>query len=59
MQVLQLLGQLAESAANPILRDIHEYILIFSKENIKEKKHLKENTITKEQFMDLQNPFGQ
>ncbi|GMO54199.1 MAG: site-specific DNA-methyltransferase [Candidatus Endomicrobiellum trichonymphae] len=45
------------SAANPILRDIHEYILIFSKgeyRRIRTKKDLKikDNTITKEQFME-------
>jgi site-specific DNA-methyltransferase (adenine-specific) len=45
------------SAANPILRDIHEYILIFSKgeyRRIRTKKDLKikNNTITKEQFME-------
>src|SRR3990172_102658 len=41
------------SATNPILRDIHEYILIFSKGEYKREKHLKENTITKEQFMEF------
>jgi len=40
------------SAANPILRDIHEYILIFSKGDYKREKLNKENSITKEQFMD-------
>nr|WP_198407732.1 site-specific DNA-methyltransferase [Candidatus Endomicrobium trichonymphae] len=45
------------SATNPILRDIHEYILIFSKgeyRRIRTKKDLKikDNTITKEQFME-------
>lgn len=40
------------SAANPILRDIHEYILVFSKGEYKREKGKKENTITKEQFMD-------
>ena len=39
-----------QSAANPILRDIHEYILVFSKGNYSRQK--KENTITKEQFME-------
>ncbi len=38
------------SAANPILRDIHEYILVFSKgEYFRQKKE--SNSITKEQFM--------
>jgi site-specific DNA-methyltransferase (adenine-specific) len=46
-----------QSAANPILRDIHEYILIFSKgsyrrERTKDEKLEKRNTITKEQFME-------
>jgi len=40
------------SAANPILRDIHEYILIFSKGDYKREKLKKENSITKEQFME-------
>lgn len=41
------------SAANPILRDIHEYILIFSKEAFN-RKNLpgKFSTITKEQFLE-------
>jgi site-specific DNA-methyltransferase (adenine-specific) len=41
-----------QSAANPILRDIHEYILIFSKGDYKREKGKKENSITKEQFME-------
>ena len=41
-----------QSAANPILRDIHEYILIFSKGDYKREKGNKENTISKEQFME-------
>ncbi|GAB6395529.1 MAG: methyltransferase [Bacteroidales bacterium] len=41
-----------QSAANPILRDIHEYILVFSKGDYKREKGTKENTITKEQFME-------
>ncbi|KAA6350855.1 DNA adenine methyltransferase YhdJ [termite gut metagenome] len=41
-----------QSAANPILRDIHEYILIFSKGDYKREKEKKENSITKEQFME-------
>jgi modification methylase len=40
------------SAANPVLRDIHEYILIFSKDSYTHTRHGKENTITKEEFMD-------
>jgi len=46
-----------QSATNPILRDIHEYILVFSKgdykrERKKEEMDLKKNTILKEQFME-------
>lgn len=41
-----------QSAANPILRDIHEYILIFSKGDYKREKGIKENTISREQFME-------
>ena len=41
-----------QSAANPILRDTHEYILVFSKGNYKREKGKKENSITKEQFME-------
>jgi site-specific DNA-methyltransferase (adenine-specific) len=41
-----------QSAANPILRDIHEYILVFSKGDYKREKGKKENSITKEQFME-------
>jgi len=41
-----------QSAANPILRDIHEYILVFSKGDYKREKGKKENSISKEQFME-------
>lgn len=41
-----------QSAANPILRDIHEYILIFSKGDYKRNKKGKENTILRDQFME-------
>jgi DNA modification methylase len=41
-----------QSAANPILRDIHEYILVFSKGDYKRERGKKENSITKEQFME-------
>ena len=40
------------SATNPILRDVHEYILIFSKGELKRDSTNKENSITKEQFME-------
>lgn len=42
-----------QSASNPVLRDIHEYILIFSKEQFKRTAHTKqENTIQKEEFLE-------
>ena len=40
------------SAANPVLRDIHEYILIFSKETFSRKKEFRENTIEKAEFLE-------
>jgi len=40
------------SAANPVLRDIHEYILIFSKETFSRIKEDRENTITKGEFLE-------
>lgn len=45
------------SAANPTLRDIHEYILVFSKgeyksERKKDEFDKRKNTISKEQFME-------
>ncbi len=46
-----------KSASNPTLRDIHEYILIFTKGDYKrdrtkeEKKH-RENTISRDEFME-------
>ena len=41
-----------KSASNPVLRDIHEYILVFSKDSFTRKKKIKINTITKEEFLD-------
>lgn len=45
------------SASNPTLRDIHEYILVFSKGDYKrdrknQEKELRKNTISKEDFME-------
>ncbi|MFP4459853.1 MAG: DNA-methyltransferase [Candidatus Zixiibacteriota bacterium] len=42
------------SASNPVLRDIHEYILVFSKDTFSRKKtrNKKKNTIEKEQFLE-------
>lgn len=41
-----------QSASNPILRDVHEYILVFSKGEYKKAKKDKENTISKENFIE-------
>ncbi len=42
-----------KSASNPVLRDTHEYILVFSKGTFRRKKPPgKENTISREQFME-------
>lgn len=41
-----------QSASNPILRDTHEYILIFSKGDYKREKGNKKDTIIKEQFIE-------
>lgn len=40
------------SAANPVLRDIHEYILIFSKGDYRRESKGKKSTIIKEQFIE-------
>lgn len=40
------------SAANPVLRDVHEYILVFSKDSFSRKRNEKENTISKEDFLE-------
>jgi modification methylase len=40
------------SASNPVLRDTHEYILVFSKGDYKRSSKDKKSTISKEQFMD-------
>ncbi len=39
------------SAANPVLRDVHEYILVFSKGSFKRKRAKKANTIAKQDFL--------
>ncbi|MDR2426533.1 MAG: site-specific DNA-methyltransferase [Endomicrobium sp.] len=46
-----------KSAGNPTLRDVHEYILVFSKgiykrERTKDELKIKKDTIAKEQFME-------
>lgn len=40
------------SAANPVLRDIHEYILIFSKGNFTLPSRNKKSSITKNEFLE-------
>ena len=40
------------SAANPVLRDIHEYILIFSKDSFSRPKQNREATIEKQEFLE-------
>lgn len=41
------------SASNPSLRDVHEYILVFSKGNLARKKNIqKENTISRDDFLE-------
>ena len=41
-----------QSAANPVLRDVHEYILVFSKGSFSREKAGKENTIKKGEFLE-------
>ena len=42
------------SASNPTLRDIHEYILVFSKGTFGRKKHLgKSSTVSREEFLEF------
>jgi len=42
------------SAANPTLRDIHEYILVFSKGTFTRKRHLeRDSTISREEFLEF------
>lgn len=41
------------SAKNPTLRDVHEYILIFSKESFSRKSFDRESTIKKEEFLEF------
>lgn len=43
-----------QSASNPVLRDTHEYIMIFSKDVFKRENPAKrENTITRDDFLEL------
>ena len=41
-----------KSASNPTLRDVHEYIMVFSKESYSRKKDNKKDTITRDQFLE-------
>ena len=41
-----------KSSSNPVLRDIHEYLLIFSKGTMKRTKEQRKDTITKEEFIE-------
>jgi site-specific DNA-methyltransferase (adenine-specific) len=43
-----------KSASNPTLRDVHEYILVFSKGTFKRyNPYHKENTVSKEEFLEF------
>jgi site-specific DNA-methyltransferase (adenine-specific) len=42
-----------QSATNPVLRDVHEYILIFSKESLSRNSTNKESTIERDDFLEL------
>ncbi len=42
-----------KSASNPTLRDVHEYILIFSKDKFSRISKGKESTITRDEFLDF------
>ncbi len=40
------------SASNPVLRDVHEYILVFSKDDFSRPAEGRESTISREDFLD-------
>ena len=40
------------SASNPTLRDIHKYILVFSKGSMRREKEGRENTIVRDEFLE-------
>lgn len=42
-----------QSASNPTLRDVHEYILVFSKGGYQRVKGEKKNTVGKDEFLEL------
>jgi site-specific DNA-methyltransferase (adenine-specific) len=41
-----------QSASNPVLRDVHEYILVFSKGSFRRNGEDRESTITREEFLE-------
>jgi DNA modification methylase len=41
-----------KSASNPVLRDVHEYILVFSKDNFIRPKADRSSTIQKDEFLE-------
>jgi site-specific DNA-methyltransferase (adenine-specific) len=41
-----------QSASNPVLRDVHEYILVFSKGTFRREAHGRQSTITREEFLE-------
>ena len=40
------------SASNPVLRDVHEYILVFSKESFSRKANDRDSTIERDEFLE-------
>jgi site-specific DNA-methyltransferase (adenine-specific) len=40
------------SATNPVLRDVHEYILVFSKESFRREREEPVNTIERDEFLE-------
>ncbi|HDS59028.1 MAG TPA: site-specific DNA-methyltransferase [Thermoplasmatales archaeon] len=41
-----------QSAKNPILRDVHEYIMVFSKQTFSRENNQREDTISKDEFLE-------
>lgn len=48
-----------QSASNPTLRDVHEYIMVFSKGSFQRGKDGKVNSITKEEFLEYTKSIWQ
>jgi site-specific DNA-methyltransferase (adenine-specific) len=46
------------SAANPVLRDVHEYILVFSKDSFRRNGRGRESTIQPEEFLEWTKACG-